>query len=286
MQAFDRTQEDIGNIVSLEHVNTRVPDQGLATTFYVMGMGLTRDPYLVTGTANMWINAGKTQFHLPTGGAQVLNGHTGLVMPGRKALLERLKSVAKPLEGTAFQYKAAKGHVDVVCPWGNRFRVFEPSEQFGRLRLGIAYVEVDAPKGSAKAIARFYREIMETAADTKGGAAHVSVGEGQTLIYRETKAEPPAYDGHHIAVYLANFSRPYNRLLERGLVTEESDQHQYRFLDVIDLDNGEPLVRLEHEVRSMLHPLYGRVHTNRNPAQTNRMFSPSHEENAWAMPVA
>ena len=63
---FDRSLEDIGNSVGLEHVNTTVPDQQLATIFYGMGLGLTRDPYLVTGVDNMWMNVGRSQFHLPT----------------------------------------------------------------------------------------------------------------------------------------------------------------------------------------------------------------------------
>jgi hypothetical protein len=35
--------------------------------FYVTGLGLTRDPYLMVADSNMWINAGRSQFHLPTG---------------------------------------------------------------------------------------------------------------------------------------------------------------------------------------------------------------------------
>ena len=50
---YDRSIEDIGNVVGLEHVNTRIPDQQLATLFYVGGLGLTRDPYLMTGVGNM-----------------------------------------------------------------------------------------------------------------------------------------------------------------------------------------------------------------------------------------
>ena len=73
MTNYDRAAEDIGNVVTLEHVNTRVPDQQLATLFYVTGLGLTRDPYLMTGVGNMWINVGRSQFHLPTGKAQVLS---------------------------------------------------------------------------------------------------------------------------------------------------------------------------------------------------------------------
>ena len=50
-QKFDRAAEDLGNSIHLEHVNVRVPDQRLATLFYVTGLGLTRDPYLMTSDA-------------------------------------------------------------------------------------------------------------------------------------------------------------------------------------------------------------------------------------------
>ena len=43
---FDRTKEDVGNVQLLEHVNVTVPDQGLASMFYVTGLGFTRAPYL------------------------------------------------------------------------------------------------------------------------------------------------------------------------------------------------------------------------------------------------
>lgn len=41
---FDRSAEDPGNIVGLEHVNVQVGDQRLATLFNVTGLGLTRAP--------------------------------------------------------------------------------------------------------------------------------------------------------------------------------------------------------------------------------------------------
>ena len=76
-QPFDRAAEDLGNSIHFEHVNVFVPDQRLATLFYVSGLGLTRDPYLMVSDTNMWVNVGKSQFHLPDGDAQVLRGHTG-----------------------------------------------------------------------------------------------------------------------------------------------------------------------------------------------------------------
>ena len=35
---FDRTTQDIGNIVEFGHVNVRVPDQPCAIVFYIMGL--------------------------------------------------------------------------------------------------------------------------------------------------------------------------------------------------------------------------------------------------------
>ena len=98
--SFDRTVEDLGNIVELGHVNVRVPDQSKAIGFYLMGLGLTRDPYLMAGLDNMWVNVGRGQFHLPTGGPEVVRGTTALVIPNREALLKRLAGAKKYLEGT------------------------------------------------------------------------------------------------------------------------------------------------------------------------------------------
>src|SRR3989440_12611747 len=103
-QQFDRAAEDLGNAVHLEHVNVTVPDQRLATLFYVAGLGLTRDPYIMTSDNNMWVNDGRSQFHLPTDKPQVLRGHTGIVIAGRQALLHRLASVRKKLDDTRFSF--------------------------------------------------------------------------------------------------------------------------------------------------------------------------------------
>jgi hypothetical protein len=265
---YDREAEDLGNVVALEHVNVRVPDQLLATVFYVSGLGLTRDPYLMTGVDNMWVNVGRSQFHLPTGGPDVVRGHVGLVLPDREALLERMASVKGRLDGTLSSCQEHGGYVEVVSPWGNRFRCFEPDAGANQMSLGLRYVEFDVPPGTAVGIARFYREILGAPSDVEeedgGCVARCSVGRNQEFVFRETDRPLPAYDGHHVQVYLANFSGPHHRLEERGLVTEESDQWQYRFKDLVDLDSGTVLFTIEHEVRSMTHPLYARPLVNRS----------------------
>src|SRR5258708_39575099 len=92
-KTFDRAAEDLGNSIHLEHVNVSIPDQRIAQLFYGAGLGLTRDPYLMVMDDNMWMNVGRSQFHLPTGKAQVLRGKTGIVIEGREALLQRLTAV-------------------------------------------------------------------------------------------------------------------------------------------------------------------------------------------------
>jgi hypothetical protein len=286
-QKFDRAAEDLGNSIHLEHVNVTVPDQRLATLFYAAGLGLTRDPYLMVSDSNMWINVGKSQFHLPSGGPQVLRGHTGIVMPGREALLDRLASVAKKLDGTAFAYHAHNDYVEATCPWGNRVRCYEPDAvRFGRIALGIPYVEFDVPVGTAKAICAFYPEIMGIPAELKNGdgtVARVKVGKDQYLQFRETDSRQPDYDGHHVQIYITDFSGPYRRLLKRGLVSQEDNQYQYRFRDIVDLADGRHLFTVEHEVRSATHPMYLRPLTNRNPTQTNRNYAHGHDQWPWAM---
>ena len=242
-QHFDRAAEDLGNSIHLEHVNVTIPDQRIATLFYVAGLGLTRDPYLMVSDTNMWVNVGKSQFHLPAGPAQVLRGHTALIIPGRRALLERLAAVAKKLEGTAFKFSEHNDYVEATCPWGNRYRCYEPdAARFGRVNLGIPYVEFDVPEGTAKAIADFYPAMVGIPAELKNGdgmIARAKVGKDQYLQFRETPTKQPDYDGHHVQIYITDFSGPHRRLIERGLVSQEDNQYQYRFKDIVDLD-GRP----------------------------------------------
>jgi hypothetical protein len=286
-QPFDRAAEDLGNSIHFEHVNVTIPDQRLATLFYVAGLGLTRDPYLMVSDTNMWVNVGKSQFHLPNGGPQVLRGHTGIVVAGRAALLERLASVAKKLEGTSFAFTERNDHVEAICPWGNRIRCYEPdAARFGRITLGIPYVEFDVPVGTAKAISAFYPAVMGMQAELMnddGIVARVKAGKDQYLQFRETERVQPEYDGHHVQIYITDFSGPYRRLQERGLISQEDNQYQYRFRDIVDIQSGKPLFTVEHEVRSATHPMFMRPLVNRNPAETNRTYAPGHEEWAWAM---
>jgi hypothetical protein len=64
--------------------------------------------------------------------------------------------------------------------------------------------------------------------DRDGAVAKVSIGRKQALLFRKTSEALRAYDGHHIAIYVANFSGPYGFLKARGLVSEDVRNHQFR----------------------------------------------------------
>ncbi len=259
-----------------------IPDQRLATLYYVSGLGLTRDPYLMTSVDNMWANAGKSQFHLPTGNPQVVRGITGLVLPEREALLRRLTGGEE----------AARGH-------GLRL---QGAQRLRRHRLALGQPH-PLPRARARASAA-WRSASPTSSSPSPsappGGSRASIGRSwqprrawsrtarlrrqswrsartSRSYSRRPRRELPDFDGHHVQVYLADFSGPYRRLLERGLISQEDDQHQYRFLDIVDLASNRPLFRIEHEVRSMRHPLYARPLVNRNPAQTNRTYTAGHD---------
>lgn len=264
---LDSAVDALSNVVSLEHVNVCVPDQAMALAFYVDALGLTRDPEFQTGTGNMWINVGRSQFHLPTGEPQVLRGHVGLVLPDLPSLLDRLASSRAAFAATDFSFAEGAGYVDVVSPWGNRLRCLVSDDRFGHTGRGMAYVSFDVPVDTANGIARFYREIIGAQSEidetSDGVVVTCEMGSHQRLVFRETDAEPPAYDGHHVQVYLADFDEPFAKLEARGLAYEKVD-HQYRFKDIVDLDDGEVLFTIEHEVRTTSHPLYGRPLANRD----------------------
>jgi len=270
------TEEDVGNIILLEHVNVQVPDQSLATLFYVVGLGFTRDPYLTVGLNNMWINVGEQQFHLPTRPAQVIDGHMGLVVPDLDALKARLESVAEALKGSQFSFELKADHLAVTCPWGNGFRCYTSRTEFGDMTLGMPYVEFCVERGTVESILGFYETAfgapVKVESDGVGVFGRVKIGRAQSLLFRETERPVAPYSGHHVAIYVANFSGPYEYLKSHGLLSEDVRNHQFRFQSIVDPRNGKPAYALEHEVRSLRHPMYHRPFINRDPTQSQRAY--------------
>ncbi len=281
------------NIRLLEHVNLTQPDQRLAILFYVVGLGLTRDPYLMVELDNLWINIGHTQIHLPTRAAQRLPGRIHLVLPDL-ALVERsLAEVAPRLIGTAFELSRRADVLEVSCPWGNRFVCVQAVEGYGPT-LGITAVEIDVAVGHAAGIARFYAEVLaaptrveassqgsQVAVVEVGGELPASGAAGvqlrQQLRFVETARPVPRYDGHHVQIYLADAVGPYKRCQALGLVTRQASRTDWRFVRIVDPADGRVLHELEHEIRDLAHPLFGRPLVNRNPAQRLAGYRPGED---------
>ena len=272
----DYGDEDVGNIISLEHVNVQIPDQSLATLFYVVGLGCTRDPYLNVGLNNMWANIGEQQFHLPTRSPQVIDGYIGLVVPHLDGLAKRLESIADGLKGTQFAFHQDGDVMTVTCPWGNHFRCHPSQAEFGDMAAGIPYVELAVARGALAGILRFYHTVFGAPtgveSDAQGEFGRVKIGRHQSLLFRETDRALRPYDGHHVAIYVANFSGPYEFLNNRGAISEDVRNHQFRFKEISDPVDASPKFSLEHEVRSLRHPMYNRFFVNRDVNQTQRAY--------------
>ena len=284
LKQYDRDSQVVGNIVHLEHFNVVVGDQRLATLFYVVGLGGTRDPYIFPGLENMWVNFGRTQVHMPNRGTkpkpEVLRGTAGFVVPSLEDAEKRLEHAGNEMKRAApelpnkFAFKRKGDVIEATCPWGNRVRCHAPAPEFGRTELGLVYVDFDVPQGTAEGIARFYNEIMRAPAKVKNNRTTVSIGRDQKLHFTETAEPLPEYDNHHIQVYIADFAGPYHWLKERGLINMETDAEEWRFQWLTDPKDGRKLFQIEHEVRSMKHRLFARPLVNRNHGVTNLNFVP------------
>jgi len=282
LKQYDRNAQVVGNIVHLEHFNVVIGDQRLATLFYVVGLGGTRDPYIFAGLENMWVNFGRTQVHLPNRGTnpkpEVVRGTAGFVVPSLEEAKKRLEHAGNEMKRIApetknkFSWREKDGTLEATCPWGNRVRLHAPAPQFGRTDLGLVYVDFDVPQGTAEGIARFYNEIMRAPARFEKNRTSVNIGRDQKLHFTETAAPLPEYDNHHIQIYIADFATPYHWLKERGLINMETDAEEWRFQWITDPKDGRKLFQIEHEVRSMKHRLFARPLVNRNHGVTNLNF--------------
>ena len=109
---------------------------------------------------------------------EVLRGTVGLVVPSLDELAKRLEYAGKEMKRVvpethdSFPGSEEGRCVEATCPWGNRVRCHAPSPEFGRIELGIVYVDFDVPHGTADGIARFYSEVMRAPAKAQEGPRH------------------------------------------------------------------------------------------------------------------
>lgn len=168
-----------------------------------------------------------------------------------------------------------------VAEWGNA------AEKFGREESdcrGIDYVEFDCPHSTAERIALFYEAVFDattTYIPGEAGASDIAIvafGEidssgksDQSLIFRESNGEMREYDGHHIAMYVGESAEDFYQAFRNAKLAnivwcnprfsdqvqtldQAEEEKQFRFKDIVDMETGEKIFELEHEIRSIGHP--------------------------------
>lgn len=222
---------------------------------------------------------------------QAIRGAVEVVYPAEEfARLEALAAEAACEPGELAVRRVSSEVVEVACPWGNVFRCVA-SGDVPRLRallaaqgshpgeeaqgVGLSRVEILCPVGSGPAIARFYAEMLgaKTAYSEEDGCAEVKCGGMTSLCYIESPeyvelrgwARGEERDQWNVALYLRDFDGTYARFEKEGLEWEKdigsfssvesgAVTEVFRFKDVRDLETGETILELEHEVRSLRHP--------------------------------
>jgi hypothetical protein len=148
-----------------------------------------------------------------------------------------------------------------------------------------AYVEFDVLK-QAEPIAQFYRHLMGLAANdpprVERDCRAPSGGNRSGFIFRENDRPIAAYDGHHVQV---DFSGPHRELGELSLIKGGKRPAAIpRRENILHPANGETVFTIEHEIRSMRHPLFMRLTVNRDPGQSSLNHAPGHHAFLWATP--
>ena len=140
-------------------------------------------------------------------------------------------------------------------------------------------MEFHVPAGTAQHIGTFYAtvigalvahgDIQRTAPGVSGSSVRVLCGQHQALVFRETALPVPEYDGYHIQLTFSDFPAIHRRLADMRLITRGSVENgEYRFTDIVNVEDGRVLFQVEHECRSEQHKLYGRSLLNSGAAVT------------------
>lgn len=264
---------EVGAVVHLEHVNFTIAEQQMATTFFMSGLGLTRDPYKRCDETNMGVNVGMQQFHLPCSEAPTPSfpGEIGLLIPDLAGLRERLTRLddAGHFAGTPFALSGDSNCLEVTSPFGVRLRLHAVGSVPFLQPLGLVYVNVSVPPQTAEPIAEFYRKIMRCPAYCRAIdgelTTEVVVGPYQSLRYREREVTDYATHNLHVAIYVTEFNALRRYMIEHDNFLFDGLDQTFFFGQILNANNGDPLFQLQHEIRGLFHPDYMRPLVNRWP---------------------
>ncbi len=269
---------EVGGILHLEHVNfTITGSQDMITTFFVNGLGFTRDPFRRTDETNFGVNMGMQQFHFPSGNEPTeFHGKVHLVCPDLEMIrirLERLEMMGR-FKGTPYALTVKDKELDVVTPLGQRMHIVDPSTILFPHPIGMFQVDLPIPRGAAEGTAAYYRDVLGAPvalAEHEGKpAAMVTMGQYQTVHFYEDKVPgfDYDYDTFHLAFYITNYNAIADRLESQGKIKGHRGPIMFFSKEVFDPRTGGTLFPLENEVRSVFHFDFMRPLVNRWPLVT------------------
>ena len=100
-----------------------------------------------------------------------------------------------------------------TCPWATPALAMSRTPRGLDASRSAFCVEFDVPVGTTKGIAAFYPAVTGMPAECSDGTARVRASKGQFLQFRETDALQGEFDGHHVQIYITDFSGPYRKPL-------------------------------------------------------------------------
>lgn len=271
---------EVGGILHLEHFNFEVFEHDMVTTFFMNGLGFTRDPYKRADETNIGINIGMQQFHLPRRGNPTppFQGIVGLIIPEArliKARLDRLRRLGK-FDDTPYSYKVERGVPMVTSPFGVRLRLHAAGTLPFLRPLGIAYVDLFVPPGTAEAIANFYRVVMEAPVTVlrsgKLKTATINMGAYQFVNFIEKEMDDYNLYNFHISYYVSRYNEIRARVAKQGSMVSDGIGQNFFFDDIFDPKSDQMIFRFQQEPRSVYHEDFMRPLINRWPID-NEPFS-------------
>ena len=259
---FDRTQEDLGNSVGLEHLNLTIPDQ--QTRHRVLHQRARAH----ARSLSRYRSREHVGERRPQPVSPADQGRAGGPRPRRARDAGPRGPAAAPRngEGSFVEHEVrlfqAQRPRRSDLPLGQhvshpRSRIARSSARwFSAWRISRSTCRKARPQGSRSSTARSSGRLPEVEKGRNGASANVHVGMNQHLIFNETSATLPPYDGHHLQLYVVNFSgpapaiertRPDHRGKQPGPVSLREDRRSRRA--------GSSVYEFEHEIRSITHPL-------------------------------